>query len=81
MNQKTTPTPAELAAQNNTGQGPTADQMARMNAPLDVGADYRISGQTLVAIYQLIDEIPMKFARQLLPAIQMNIDKLEGSQD
>lgn len=80
MNQKTTPTPAELAAQNPAGQ-PSAEDLARMSSPLDVGADYRISGQALVGIYQMIDEIPMKYARQLLPAIQMNIDRIEEAKD
>ena len=81
MNQKTrTPTPAELAAQTPTGQ-PSAEDLARMSSPLDVGANYRISGQTLVGLYQIIDEIPMKYARQLLPAIQMNIERIEEAQE
>lgn len=56
--------------------GADAEAIEKMNQPIDVNADYRISGQTIAQLYTLIDEIPMKYARSILPCVATNIDKL-----
>lgn len=58
---------------------PTAqDQMAqRMSRPLDTSVKYhRIDTASIVELVRLIDEIPMKYAKQMLPVLQMSIEPL-----
>jgi len=53
------------------------ETMARMQRPLDASIPYyAIPTQAILQMYQAIDEIPMKYARVLLPMIQANIDPL-----
>lgn len=54
------------------------EAIERMQQPIDAGAEYRISGRAVIGLYQLIDEIPMKYARQLLPALAGNLERIEG---
>lgn len=67
---------------NNASKNPTpqaamiAEAEQRMNRPIDPAATYAISGQAVVQLYSLIDEVPMKFARQLLPTLAMNINRI-----
>ena len=62
--------PAEL-------KQPDADLVQKMSQPIDTTATYEISGQAIVGIMQLVDEVPMKYARQLLPAIVGSLEKSE----
>jgi len=57
--------------------GPDPELVQKMSQPIDASATYTISGQAVVGIMQLIDEVPMKYARQLLPAIVQSLDKAE----
>lgn len=76
-----TPTPADLAKQPGGQAGPDAEALARMNQPIDVKAEYTIPGAAIVELYKQIDEIPMKYARVILPILAMNIDRPETKQD
>jgi hypothetical protein len=62
--------PAEL-------KQPDAALVQKMSQPIDTSATYEISGQAIVGIMQLVDEVPMKYARQLLPAIVGSLEKVE----
>lgn len=53
-----------------------AEVERRMNQPIDPAGLYTISGQAIVQLYSLIDEVPMKYARQLLPTLAMNITRI-----
>lgn len=64
MNQKTTPSPTEQV-----------EELQKMSQPIDVSAIYEIPGTALVQLYALIDEVPMKYARAILPVVAMNITK------
>lgn len=76
MNDKKTPTPAQLRAKAEPDQ---AALMERMSQPIDPGATYRIQGQALVQILAMIDEIPTKHGRLMLPAILTSIER-EGEE-
>lgn len=58
------------------GAGASAEAVERMNVPIDVEAEYRISGQVIAQLYTQIDEVPMKYARTILPLIGMNIERI-----
>ena len=62
--------PAEL-------KQPDADLVQKMSQPIDTSATYEISGQAIVGIMQLVDEVPMKYARALLPAIVGSLEKVD----
>lgn len=64
-NQKQAPNQAEIELAQKAAQ------------PIDVNADYKISGRTIANIYTIIDEIPMKFAKILLPELAVNLEKIE----
>ncbi len=63
MNQKTA-TPADQV-----------EELQKMSQPIDTAAVYEIPGAALVQLYALIDEVPMKYARAILPVVAMNITK------
>lgn len=60
-----------------TSQPETPDvaEIQKMSQPIDVSAIYEIPGTALVQLYALIDEVPMKYARAILPVVAMNITK------
>lgn len=58
-----------------------ADMERRINQPIDPEATYTIPGQAIVQLYALLDEVPMKFARQLLPTLAMNVTRINEGQD
>jgi len=51
------------------------EELQRMSQPIDTAAVYEIPGSALVQLYALIDEVPMKYARAILPVVAMNITK------
>lgn len=59
-------------------KGASAEAVEKMNTPIDVEADYRISGAVITQLYAAIDEVPMKYARQLLPLVAMNVELIKG---
>jgi hypothetical protein len=58
-------------------QAPDADLVQKMSQPIDTTATYEISGQAVVGLMQIVDEVPMKYARQLLPAIVGSLEKVD----
>lgn len=58
-------------------QGSDVAAIERMNTPIDIDADYRIPGAVIAQLYQAIDEVPMKYARQLLPLVAMNVELIK----
>ena len=67
---------------NKVSQAPNMAEMERrINQPIDPEAVYTIPGQAIVQLYALIDEVPMKFARQLLPTLAMNVTRITEGQD
>jgi hypothetical protein len=58
-----------------------AEVERRVNQQIDPEATYTIPGQAIVQLYALIDEVPMKFARQLLPTLAMNITRITEGQE
>lgn len=73
---KRTPTPARMNASVNTREA-MAEAERRMNQPIDPAGLYTITGEAIVQLYAMIDEVPMKYARQLLPAIVGSLEKVE----
>lgn len=68
------------AAKNRTTKpeaGADVAAIERMNTPIDIDADYRIPGAVIAQLYQAIDEVPMKYARQLLPLVAMNVELIK----
>lgn len=72
---KRTPTPARMNASVNTREA-MAEAERRMNQPIDPAGLYTITGEAIVQLYAMIDEVPMKYARQLLPTLAMNITRI-----
>lgn len=54
---------------------PEVAEIQKMSQPIDTAAVYEIPGSALVQLYALIDEVPMKYARAILPVVAMNITK------
>ncbi len=75
MTETKTPKPAEIRAKNPD----QAALMQRMSQPIDPAAIYRIEGAALVQILNLIDEIPTKHGRLMLPAILTSVER-EGEE-
>lgn len=71
-------TPGAKPAQS---KGADAAAISKMNQPIDMDADYRISGAAIAELYRLIDEVPMKYARTMLPVVAMNIEVIKDSKD
>ena len=56
---------------------PDPEMMAKMNRPLDTSVPYHaINTQAVLQLYQAFDELPMKYARMLLPLVATNIEPL-----
>ena len=53
------------------------DLAQKASQPIDVNATYQISGRTVAELYALIDEVPMKYAKLLLPTLAVNLEKVE----
>lgn len=60
----------------NQVQQPDPELVQKMSQPIDATATYQIKGESVVGIMQLIDEVPMKFARMLLPALVGSLEKV-----
>jgi hypothetical protein len=68
-----------MSGENEQAPGIDQELIARMSRPLDTSVEFHtIPTKRILELYQVIDEIPMKFARMLLPMIQGSIEPLKG---
>ena len=66
-----------MSGAKNKQQKEEIDLAQKAAQPIDVNATYTISGRAIAELYQLIDEVPMKYAKLLLPTVAVNIEKVE----
>ncbi len=65
--------------QNAVGGNEIDPAMAqKMNQPIDPDGTYSIPGGALVQLYAELDEVPMKYARRILPLVAMNIERIDA---